>query len=85
MCHLDFFSVPIPVQCLSRLQKPREGLELIDLAIKLDPKMPVARFNKAITLTAIGQLEVGVGRGRYTGGECSCERFMEGKMYMIVK
>ena len=47
------------VQCLSRLNKPKEGLELLNLAIKLDPKMPVARFNKAIALTATGELEVG--------------------------
>ena len=56
------------VQCLSRLNKPKEGLELINHAIKLDPKMPVARFNKAVALTATGQLEVCVGEGRM----CTC-------------
>ena len=56
------------VQCLSRLNKPNEGLELISHAIRLDPKMPVARFNKAVALTATGQLEVCVWGGEGRGG-----------------
>ena len=63
--------VPHPVQCLSRLNKPKEGLELLNHAIKLDPKMPVARFNKAVALTATGQLEVR-GEGRRGGRREHC-------------
>ena len=73
-------AVPIPAQCLSRLRKPKEGLELINHAIKLDPKMPVARFNKAVALTATGQLEV-----REEGGENTVVLTVcGGKVYCVV-
>ena len=68
------------VQCLSRLNKPKEGLELINHAIKLDPKMPVARFNKAVALTATGQLEVCVGGG----GECAVVLTATGQLEVCV-
>ena len=74
-------AVPIPAQCLSRLRKPKEGLELINHAIKLDPKMPVARFNKAVALTATGQLEV----KKEGGGENTVVLTVcGGKVYCVV-